>query len=137
MRSGAAILIIAAPRCRCKEFVFVKCLKFTNRLESALPVLTVAYFYIVVILEVLLFKGFALACFALSFKLFQLRFRAFLRVFGDFFIVFHNFYFLRYTISTAISAGFTPEILDACPSEVGRILSSFCLASILSPSIAR
>lgn len=37
-----------------------------------------------------------------------------------------------HTMSTAMSAGDTPEILDACPRFRGRILSSFCLASSLS-----
>ena len=32
-----------------------------------------------------------------------------------------------------MSAGLTPEILDACPSVAGRIFESFCRASILSP----
>lgn len=42
----------------------------------------------------------------------------------------------RYTRSTETSAGLTPEILDACPIFVGRIVLSFCLASSLKPSIA-
>ena len=44
-------------------------------------------------------------------------------------------FFSRYTRSTFMSAGETPDILEACPTDVGFILSSFCLASILSPSI--
>ena len=39
-------------------------------------------------------------------------------------------YCSRYTRSTEISAGDTPEIRDACPMEIGRYASSFCLASI-------
>jgi hypothetical protein len=34
------------------------------------------------------------------------------------------------TIKTLISAGDTPEILDACPSVLGFTFNSFCLASI-------
>ena len=41
----------------------------------------------------------------------------------------------KYIRSTDISAGETPEIRDACPIDIGLIASSFCLASILSPSI--
>ena len=39
-------------------------------------------------------------------------------------------YFLRYTTSTAISAGLTPIILLACPILSGLNFLSFCLASI-------
>ena len=44
-------------------------------------------------------------------------------------------YFLvcKYTNNTDISAGDTPEILDACPIECGLCLLSFCLASKLIP----
>ena len=38
--------------------------------------------------------------------------------------------------STAISAGLTPEILPACPMDIGRIFCSFSLASTRKPAIA-
>ena len=41
----------------------------------------------------------------------------------------------RYTISTAMSAGLTPEMRPACPRLSGRILFSFCRASRRSPPI--
>ena len=41
----------------------------------------------------------------------------------------------RYTISTATSAGETPEMRPACPRFSGRILFSFCRASSRSPSM--
>ena len=37
--------------------------------------------------------------------------------------------------NTLISAGETPDILEACPIDNGFILSSFCLASSLNPLI--
>lgn len=37
------------------------------------------------------------------------------------------------TSNTDISAGETPEILEACPIELGLCLLSFCLASKLIP----
>lgn len=39
-----------------------------------------------------------------------------------------------YTMSTDMSAGDTPEMREACPRERGRILSSFCRASMEMPS---
>ena len=41
-----------------------------------------------------------------------------------------------HTSSTATSAGLTPEILDAWPTETGRILFSFSRASTFSAGIA-
>ena len=35
--------------------------------------------------------------------------------------------------STEISAGLTPLIRDACPSVIGRMAESFCIASMRSP----
>ena len=42
---------------------------------------------------------------------------------------------LIYTISTAMSAGETPEMRPACPRFSGRILFSFCRASSRRPLI--
>ena len=36
----------------------------------------------------------------------------------------------KYTSKTDISAGETPEILEACPIDAGRISFNFCFASI-------
>lgn len=47
--------------------------------------------------------------------------------------IFVNYF--KYSINTAISAGFTPEMRDACPNEAGLILFSFSRASSLRPSI--
>ena len=41
----------------------------------------------------------------------------------------------KYISSTDISAGETPEILEACPIEYGFISFNFCLASNLNPLI--
>ena len=75
------------------------------------------------------------------FKLFLLPSSIFdLILFGKFcqffkmFHVKHHFPSLeRYTSSTEISAGVTPEMRDACPIECGLNLSSFCPASRRSP----
>ncbi len=40
-----------------------------------------------------------------------------------------NHYLPRWTISIEMSAGETPAILDACPSDLGFILLSFSRAS--------
>ena len=40
---------------------------------------------------------------------------------------------IEYINKTLISAGDTPEILEACPIDIGFILSNFCLASKLIP----
>ncbi len=50
------------------------------------------------------------------------------------FVMVFPFFCFRYTMRTDISAGDTPEIRDACPSDTGRILSNFCRASIEIPS---
>ena len=41
-----------------------------------------------------------------------------------------QFHCFRYTSSTDTSAGDTPDILDACPMDAGRIAFSFCFASM-------
>ena len=51
--------------------------------------------------------------------------------------IFYFFRLARWTMSTEMSAGDTPDILLACPRFLGRISSSFCLASSLSPPILR
>lgn len=51
--------------------------------------------------------------------------------------IFYFFRLARWTMSTEMSAGDTPDILLACPKFLGRISSSFCLASSLSPPILR
>ncbi len=43
------------------------------------------------------------------------------------------YFWLKYTIKTVTSAGFTPEIRPACPRVRGRTLESFSRASSLSP----
>ena len=50
------------------------------------------------------------------------------------FVTVFPFFCFRYTMRTDMSAGDTPEIRDACPSDTGRILSNFCRASIEIPS---
>ena len=42
----------------------------------------------------------------------------------------------KYTNNTEISAGLTPDILDACPILRGVCAFNFCLASILNPLIS-
>ena len=42
----------------------------------------------------------------------------------------------KYISNTDISAGETPDILEAWPTEFGFILFSFCLASNLKPFIS-
>lgn len=49
----------------------------------------------------------------------------------------HQSRFPSQTMSTAMSAGETPEILDACPRLSGLILSSFCLASSRNAEMER
>ena len=51
--------------------------------------------------------------------------------------IFYFFRLARWTMSTEMSAGETPDILLACPKFLGRTSSSFCLASSLSPPILR
>ena len=43
--------------------------------------------------------------------------------------------FLRYIINVVMSAGETPEILEACPRERGLMVDSFSWASFLRPLI--
>ena len=43
--------------------------------------------------------------------------------------------FIEVTKSTDISAGETPDILDACPTDCGFNFSNFCLPSRLIPLI--
>lgn len=49
--------------------------------------------------------------------------------------LFGRVFYRNATISTATSAGDTPEILDACPRFSGRISDNFCLASMRSAFI--
>ena len=104
---------------RCSSFfLFLRCPRKFPKTGVGSPVLTVARFYVVVIIEISAFEFRFVRLFddgAGMNRLLIGLFVAFRRLFvGNYLVlvVFH-FYFFKHTISTAISAGFTPDMREA------------------------